>query len=205
MRKRKPSPATVPLANFFKFKAKADNIPYGDLSSEKPASEILYNLPLGINKTPAGQSKRTATSLILFEEVNQLASEWRSKGLICLILYVSQNIAQQMPTQLSFYPMLLLWIKGLLLGCSCAYILLCWCSHVLSSPQVDIIFDDDVGFLTAVKTFMTTTKRPVILTTNGKCILITCTGSCYIVIGTSILIQGIWPMALFLQPKHRCQ
>lgn len=26
--------------------------------------------------------------------------------------------------------------------------------------------DDDVGFLTAIKTFMTTTKRPVILTTS---------------------------------------
>uniref|UniRef100_A0A8D3AVS3 ATPase family AAA domain containing 5b n=1 Tax=Scophthalmus maximus TaxID=52904 RepID=A0A8D3AVS3_SCOMX len=32
--------------------------------------------------------------------------------------------------------------------------------------EVDVIFDDDVGFLGAIKTFMTTTKRPVILTTN---------------------------------------
>eukprot|EP00063_Salmo_salar_P011472 XP_013986307.1 PREDICTED: ATPase family AAA domain-containing protein 5-like isoform X2 [Salmo salar] len=32
--------------------------------------------------------------------------------------------------------------------------------------EVDVIFDDDVGFLTAIKTFMTTTKRPVILTTS---------------------------------------
>ncbi|KAM3848519.1 ATPase family AAA domain-containing protein 5 isoform 2-T2 [Vipera latastei] len=32
--------------------------------------------------------------------------------------------------------------------------------------EVDIIFDEDVGFLNAVKTFMSTTKRPVILTTN---------------------------------------
>ncbi|XP_026160120.1 ATPase family AAA domain-containing protein 5b [Mastacembelus armatus] len=32
--------------------------------------------------------------------------------------------------------------------------------------EVDVIFDDDAGFLAAVKTFMTTTKRPVILTTN---------------------------------------
>ncbi|XP_047428636.1 ATPase family AAA domain-containing protein 5 isoform X2 [Mugil cephalus] len=32
--------------------------------------------------------------------------------------------------------------------------------------EVDVIFDDDSGFLTAIKTFMTTTKRPVILTTN---------------------------------------
>lgn len=30
--------------------------------------------------------------------------------------------------------------------------------------------DDDVGFLTAIKTFMTTTKRPVILTTSGVCV-----------------------------------
>ncbi|XP_075946342.1 ATPase family AAA domain-containing protein 5b isoform X2 [Anarhichas minor] len=32
--------------------------------------------------------------------------------------------------------------------------------------EVDVIFDDDVGFLAAIKTFMTTTKRPVILTTS---------------------------------------
>nr|XP_040042118.1 ATPase family AAA domain-containing protein 5b isoform X2 [Gasterosteus aculeatus aculeatus] len=32
--------------------------------------------------------------------------------------------------------------------------------------EVDVIFDDDVGFLTAIKTFMTTTKRPVVLTTS---------------------------------------
>ncbi|XP_032066491.1 ATPase family AAA domain-containing protein 5 [Thamnophis elegans] len=32
--------------------------------------------------------------------------------------------------------------------------------------EVDIIFDEDTGFLNAVKTFMSTTKRPVILTTN---------------------------------------
>ncbi|KAM6971931.1 ATPase family AAA domain-containing protein 5b, partial [Aplochiton taeniatus] len=32
--------------------------------------------------------------------------------------------------------------------------------------EVDIIFDDDVGFLAAIKTFMATTKRPVIMTTN---------------------------------------
>ncbi|XP_069511061.1 ATPase family AAA domain-containing protein 5 [Ambystoma mexicanum] len=32
--------------------------------------------------------------------------------------------------------------------------------------EVDVIFEDDVGFLSAVKTFMTTTKRPVILTTS---------------------------------------
>ncbi|KAB5530995.1 hypothetical protein PHYPO_G00135780 [Pangasianodon hypophthalmus] len=32
--------------------------------------------------------------------------------------------------------------------------------------EVDVIFDDDSGFLAAVKTFMMTTKRPVILTTS---------------------------------------
>lgn len=35
--------------------------------------------------------------------------------------------------------------------------------------EVDIIFDDDTGFLAAIKTFNATTKRPVILTTSGKC------------------------------------
>lgn len=34
--------------------------------------------------------------------------------------------------------------------------------------EVDVIFDDDAGFLAAIKTFMTTTKRPVILTTSGE-------------------------------------
>ncbi|XP_074552897.1 ATPase family AAA domain-containing protein 5 [Halichoeres trimaculatus] len=32
--------------------------------------------------------------------------------------------------------------------------------------EVDVIFDDDSGFLSAIKTFMTTTKRPVVLTTS---------------------------------------
>ncbi|XP_037328759.2 ATPase family AAA domain-containing protein 5b isoform X2 [Pungitius pungitius] len=32
--------------------------------------------------------------------------------------------------------------------------------------EVDVVFDDDVGFLAAIKTFMTTTKRPVVLTTS---------------------------------------
>ncbi|KAM9843976.1 ATPase family AAA domain-containing protein 5 [Aulostomus maculatus] len=32
--------------------------------------------------------------------------------------------------------------------------------------EVDVIFEDDAGFLSAIKTFMTTTKRPVILTTS---------------------------------------
>lgn len=32
--------------------------------------------------------------------------------------------------------------------------------------EVDVVFDDDIGFLNAIKTFMMTTKRPVILTTS---------------------------------------
>ncbi|XP_075759969.1 ATPase family AAA domain-containing protein 5 isoform X2 [Pelodiscus sinensis] len=32
--------------------------------------------------------------------------------------------------------------------------------------EVDIIFDEDAGFLSAIKTFMATAKRPIILTTN---------------------------------------
>ncbi|XP_047435171.1 ATPase family AAA domain-containing protein 5b isoform X2 [Mugil cephalus] len=32
--------------------------------------------------------------------------------------------------------------------------------------EVDVIFDDDVGFLAAIRAFMRTTKRPIILTTN---------------------------------------
>ncbi|XP_041960615.1 ATPase family AAA domain-containing protein 5b isoform X2 [Alosa sapidissima] len=32
--------------------------------------------------------------------------------------------------------------------------------------EVDVIFSDDVGFLSAIKTFMSTTKRPVVLTTT---------------------------------------
>ncbi|XP_078510513.1 ATPase family AAA domain-containing protein 5 [Lissotriton helveticus] len=34
--------------------------------------------------------------------------------------------------------------------------------------EVDVIFEDDQGFLSAVKTFMATTKRPVILTTSDS-------------------------------------
>ncbi|XP_063107042.1 ATPase family AAA domain-containing protein 5 isoform X3 [Cavia porcellus] len=34
--------------------------------------------------------------------------------------------------------------------------------------EVDVIFDEDAGFLNAVKTFMATTKRPVILTTSDS-------------------------------------
>ncbi|XP_051572151.1 ATPase family AAA domain-containing protein 5 [Myxocyprinus asiaticus] len=42
--------------------------------------------------------------------------------------------------------------------------------------EVDVIFDDDTGFLAAVKTFMTTTKRPVILTTSDPTFIATFDG-----------------------------
>ncbi|KAA8594965.1 hypothetical protein FQN60_012100 [Etheostoma spectabile] len=101
-RKGKVNPAMVTLANYFKVKAKADNLHLGDLSPyEKPESEKSGNPSPSSDQTVPGD-KKTATSLILFEEV-------------------------------------------------------------------DVIFDDDVGFLAAIETFMTTTKRPIILTTNGKC------------------------------------
>ncbi|KAG7247174.1 hypothetical protein CRUP_003139 [Coryphaenoides rupestris] len=32
--------------------------------------------------------------------------------------------------------------------------------------EVDVIFEDDVGFLSAIKILMTTTKRPLVLTTS---------------------------------------
>ncbi|KAI3353305.1 hypothetical protein L3Q82_019846 [Scortum barcoo] len=98
-RKEKANPATVTLANYFKMQAKADRFHSSGLSpSEKPDGKESGTPSPSSDQTVA-QNKKTATSLILFEEV-------------------------------------------------------------------DVIFDDDVGFLAAIKTFMTTTKRPVILTTN---------------------------------------
>ncbi|XP_061766540.1 ATPase family AAA domain-containing protein 5b isoform X2 [Nerophis ophidion] len=91
-RARKESPAAVSLKNFFKMKAKADQ-----LSSMSP-SETLEDSHSGSHHT-AQQIKKGATSLILFEEV-------------------------------------------------------------------DVRFEDDVGFLAAIKMFMATTKRPVVLTSN---------------------------------------
>uniref|UniRef100_A0A1A8HAV7 ATPase family, AAA domain containing 5a n=1 Tax=Nothobranchius korthausae TaxID=1143690 RepID=A0A1A8HAV7_9TELE len=32
--------------------------------------------------------------------------------------------------------------------------------------EVDVIFEDDVGFVAAIRSFVTTTKRPVVLTSN---------------------------------------
>lgn len=126
-RKGKARPATVTLANYFKTKAKADQFHFGAPSpSEKPDGKTWSRTP---------QSKKTATSLILFEEVNHLASP-RSE---------TYNL-----TDTRHEPSLADPSANCLL------------------PQVDVIFDEDVGFLAAVKTFMTTTKRPVVLTTNGK-------------------------------------
>ncbi|CAJ1053579.1 ATPase family AAA domain-containing protein 5b isoform X2 [Xyrichtys novacula] len=100
-RKAKSNSAAVTLANYFKMKNKADLLHSGGLSSsEKPGSKKSDHPSTGSGQS-VPQSKKTATSLILFEEV-------------------------------------------------------------------DVIFDDDVGFLAAIKTFMTTTKRPVILTTNDR-------------------------------------
>ncbi|XP_006891128.1 PREDICTED: ATPase family AAA domain-containing protein 5 [Elephantulus edwardii] len=42
--------------------------------------------------------------------------------------------------------------------------------------EVDVIFDEDAGFLNAIKTFMATTKRPVILTTSDPTFSLTFDG-----------------------------
>ncbi|XP_074119730.1 ATPase family AAA domain-containing protein 5 isoform X2 [Sminthopsis crassicaudata] len=42
--------------------------------------------------------------------------------------------------------------------------------------EVDVIFDEDAGFLNAIKTFMATTKRPVILTTTDPTFSLTFDG-----------------------------
>ncbi|XP_069338370.1 ATPase family AAA domain-containing protein 5 [Eulemur rufifrons] len=42
--------------------------------------------------------------------------------------------------------------------------------------EVDVIFDEDAGFLNAVKTFMATTKRPIILTTSDPTFSLTFDG-----------------------------
>ncbi|KAF7221111.1 ATPase family AAA domain-containing protein 5 isoform X1 [Nothobranchius furzeri] len=43
--------------------------------------------------------------------------------------------------------------------------------------EVDVIFEDDAGFLAAIKTFMSTTKRPVVLTTSDPAFSTTFDGS----------------------------
>ncbi|XP_036621725.1 ATPase family AAA domain-containing protein 5 [Trichosurus vulpecula] len=42
--------------------------------------------------------------------------------------------------------------------------------------EVDVIFDEDAGFLNAIKTFMATTKRPVVLTTSDPTFSLTFDG-----------------------------
>ncbi|XP_033481293.1 ATPase family AAA domain-containing protein 5b isoform X1 [Epinephelus lanceolatus] len=71
-RKGKVNPAAVTLANYFKMKAKADHLHFGGPSaspSEKPVSKKLGNPSPGSDQT-VPQNKKTATSLILFEEVD---------------------------------------------------------------------------------------------------------------------------------------
>lgn len=133
-RKGKANPVT--LASYFKMQAKADHLHFGGpLSSEKPNTTKLGNPSPGCDQT-VPQSKKTATSLILFEEVSHSATRYSR----------TCNLTDMRP-----------------------HIIRVWSGLVcVLLPQVDVIFEDDVGFLAAIKTFMTTTKRPVILTTNGK-------------------------------------
>lgn len=73
-RKGKANPATVTLANFFKMKAKADHLHFGGLLlSENPDRKKPDSSSQGSDQT-VPQIKKTATSLILFEEVNHLAT-----------------------------------------------------------------------------------------------------------------------------------
>nr|XP_056716409.1 ATPase family AAA domain-containing protein 5 [Euleptes europaea] len=53
--------------------------------------------------------------------------------------------------------------------------------------EVDIIFDEDVGFLNAIKTFMATTKRPVVLTTNDP--------------SFSLIFDGLFEEITFIVPS----
>lgn len=71
-RKGKPKAATATLAHFFKAKAKADLFHFGCLPlSETPGSQQGGDTTASLNQT-AFKDKKTATSLILFEEVNHL-------------------------------------------------------------------------------------------------------------------------------------
>lgn len=67
-RKLKANPATNTLANYFRMKAKADHLLVGSLS-EKPDFKTPGSPSPASDQTGA-QNKKTATSLILFEEVN---------------------------------------------------------------------------------------------------------------------------------------
>ncbi|XP_069023893.1 ATPase family AAA domain-containing protein 5b [Embiotoca jacksoni] len=69
-RKVKAKPATVTLAHYFKMKAKVDDLHFGGLStSKKPDSKKSGDSSPGSDQ-PKPQNKKTATSLILFEEVD---------------------------------------------------------------------------------------------------------------------------------------
>uniref|UniRef100_A0A8C5KLL3 ATPase family, AAA domain containing 5 n=1 Tax=Jaculus jaculus TaxID=51337 RepID=A0A8C5KLL3_JACJA len=65
--------------------------------------------------------------------------------------------------------------------------------------EVDVIFDEDAGFLNAVKTFMATTKRPVILTTSDPTFSLVFDG-CFEEINFSIpsLVIGDFHIKFFL-------
>lgn len=63
----KAKPAAVTLTNYFKMKARADHLQSGDLPpSEKPVDK---NSSSSAETVP--RDRKTATSLILFEEVNR--------------------------------------------------------------------------------------------------------------------------------------
>lgn len=74
--KGKANPATGTLASYFKIQAKTDHLHIGGhLSSEKLNTKRLGDPSSGCDQTvPRG--KKTATSLILFEEVNALATRY---------------------------------------------------------------------------------------------------------------------------------
>ncbi|RXN00755.1 ATPase family AAA domain-containing protein 5, partial [Acipenser ruthenus] len=140
-KKRKLAPTA--LADFFNVKERAKDKEKGKPGKEekhvdeeklqKPPKakkggtqekEVLATKPASENKAVLTEepSKKTATSLILFEELRDLVAHAE--------------------------------VVKLLASCSSV------------SIKVDVIFEDDSGFLAAIKTFMTTAKRPVILTTS---------------------------------------
>lgn len=72
-RKGKLRPAAVTLANYFRVKAKADHIHANSPSpSHKPDGEGSGNQSPPGSDPMAPKNRKTATSLILFEEVNHL-------------------------------------------------------------------------------------------------------------------------------------
>lgn len=70
-RKGKANQPTVTLTNYFQMKAKADRLHL--LPSDEPDGRKSVNPSPGSDQT-VPQNKKTATSLILFEEVNHLAN-----------------------------------------------------------------------------------------------------------------------------------